>query len=265
MEIPRVQNLVYFVPNGTNKMKERNKLANRNEKTTLVTQVAELQRVYDEAHALVSGYLGIDRKDVPLVAEFDSNGQRRGEALAQFLVRVTNKDRKNRKGTLADTIEYNGLKIHDRYAVGLASLIGPIIYIFKDAKNAQAAGMDSEMVARDTFDGIVTRRQSYWGQIPRAIVDKIPLLQWDKDDKCGAVVSLSQEGIDWVDNELKPNPVVLQWARVPETPEESKESTPKFKYTCLCESDGKPRTMTVPFQHNSTCNDCQTDWALVTA
>ena len=246
-------------------MKERNKLAIRNEKTTLVTQVAELQRVYDEAHAKVSGYLGIDRKDVPLVAEFDSNGQRRGEALAQFLVRVTNKDRKSRKGKLVETIEYNGLKIHDKYAVGLASLIAPIIYIFKDSKNAQAAGMDSEMVGRDTVDGIVTRRQSYWGQIPRSIVDKIPLLKWDKDDIRGAVISLSQAGIDWVDNELKPNPVVLQWERVPETPEEPKESTPKFKYTCLCEIDGKPNEMISKRVQNSTCEDCHTSWVLVTA
>ena len=239
-------------------------MANRTEKTTLVTQIAELQRVYDYGHAKVAGYLGIDRKDVPLVAEFDSNGQRRGEALAQFLVRVTNKDRKNRKGDTKDTIEYNGLRIHDKHAVGLASLIAPIIFIFKDAKNAQAAGMDSEMVARETFDGIVTRRGSYWGQIPRSIVDKIPLLQWAKDDKCGAIISLSPAGIAWVDDELKPNPVVLQWERVPEAPDEPKEATPKFKYTCLCESDGKPRQMTVPFQHNSTCNDCNTVWGLVT-
>ena len=245
-------------------MREIKKLAKRTEKTTLVTQIAELQRVYDDGHAKVAGYLGIDRKDVPLVAEFDSNGQRRGEALAQFLVRVTNKDRKNRKGSLADTIEYNGLKIHDKHAVGLASLTAPIIYIFMDAKNAQAAGMDSEMVGRETFDGIVTRRQSYWGQIPRSIVDKIPLLQWAKDDKCGAIISLSPAGIAWVDDELKPNPVVLQWERVPEAPEEPKEPTPKFKYTCLCEIDGKTRTMVVPFRHNSTCNDCSEAWELVT-
>lgn len=232
--------------------------------TTNAEQAQELERVYKASHTLVADYVGHDIKEWPLVGEYDSNGQRRGDMLAQFDVRVTNKDRRDRKGNLADTVEFNGFRIQDRYAVALGGLKGAIIAIFKNPKNAQAAGMDSEMVARETFDGIVTRRGSYWGQIPRAIVDKIPLLKWDKDEKCGAVISLSPAGIKWVDDDLKPDPVVLQWERVPEAPEEPKESAPTFKYACLCEINGKPRKMTIPFPINSTCHDCNTVWELIT-
>jgi hypothetical protein len=128
-----------------------------------------------------------------------------------------------------------------------------------------SAGMDRAMVERDTFEGIVTRNQTYWGTIPRAQVDKIPLLQWAKDDKVGAVISLSPAGIKWVDEVLKPDQIALQWARVPDATKESKQSAPTFKYTCLCENEGKPRRIVVDFHLDSTCNICNTVWALVSA
>jgi len=239
-------------------------LANVKIDTSLVTQQGEMERVGIATRAVNTQYTGKTSKIQPAYSGFNPNGQR-DEKLAQRAVKVSNSDRVSRKGKRIDSVEFNEGQIHDKYALALGGLIGNLVHTFMDKDNAMSAGMDSAMVERDTFEGIVTRGGTYWGTIPRAIVDKIPLLQWAKDDKVGAVISLSPAGIKWVDDVLKPNPIALQWERVLETPKEPKESAPTFKYTCECERDGKPRKMIVPFQHNSTCNDCNTAWELVTA
>lgn len=228
-----------------------------------VDQQAEVERIGKATRAEVTKYTGVSSKYEPGYSTFNPNGQRNTN-LAQGKVRVTLVDLVNRTEDIRDSVDLNENRIHDVYDVVLGLFTGNIIHPFMDKDNAQRAGMDSSMVERATFEGIVTRRQTYWGTIPRAIVDKIPLLQWVKHDTHGAVISLSPAGVDWVDNELKPNSDALQWARVLDIVAEPKESTPKFKYTCLCEIEGKLRTMVIPFQHNSTCNDCKTDWQLVT-
>ena len=239
-------------------------MANAKIDTSLATQQGELERVGLATRAVITEYTGKTSKKQPAYSGFNPNGQR-DEKLAQRTVKVSNSDRVNRKGLRIDSVEFNESQTHDRYALALGGLTGNLIHVFMNKDHAMSAGMDKAMVERDTFEGIVTRNGSYWGTIPRAQVDKVPLLQWVKDDKVGAVISLSPAGIEWVDDVLKPNPVALQWERVLDTPKESKEPAPTFKYTCECERDGKPRKMIVPFQHNSTCNDCNTAWELVTA
>lgn len=232
--------------------------------TSLVTQQGELERVGIATRAVITEYTGKTSKRQPVYSGFNPNGQR-DEKMAQRTVKVSNSDRVNRKGKYIDSVEFNETQTHDKYALALGGITGNLMHAFMDKDNAMSAGMDSAMVERDTFDGIVTRGGTYWGTIPRAIVDKIPLLQWEKHDKHGAVISLSPAGIKWVDDVLKPNPIALQWERVLDTAKEPKESAPTFKYTCLCEINSKPRKMTIPFPINSTCHDCNTVWELVTA
>jgi hypothetical protein len=239
-------------------------LANVKIDASLVTQQGEVERVGLATRAVITEYTGKTSKIQPAFSGFNPNGQR-DEKMAQRAVKVSNSDRVNRKGLRIDSVEFNETQTHDKYALTLGGLMGNLVHAFMDKDNAMSAGMDKAMVERDTFEGIVTRNQTYWGTIPRAQVDKIPLLQWAKDDKYGAVLSLSPAGIKWVDDVLKPDPIALQWERVLDTPKEPKESAPSFKYACLCEINGKPRKMTIPFPINSTCHDCNTVWELVTA
>jgi hypothetical protein len=231
--------------------------------TTLDKQQQEIERIGLATRAVIVAYTGATSKDIPIYDSYNPNGQR-DEKLSQKIVRVSKADRVNRKNKIRDSVELNQAKMHDVYEISRGSLIGNFIHAFMEVKNAQLAGMDSEMVTRDTFEGIVTRNQNYWGIIPRAMIDKIPLLQWEKHEKYGAVISLSPDGIKWVDDVLQPDRALLQWERVPETNTEQKTQLPRFKYTCMCEIDGKTRAMTIPFMMNSTCHDCDTVWELVT-